>query len=222
MIPIFDRIPTKAGRVKITREDTGEVMYAVLTRDDEPTEEGTKLDSTLFNSISDSIGAKAPVRHLSPYSTYDDTRYPYDPHHVLLAPYNNTSIGTASLSAESMASFASEAKKDWQLYKVHREIWGGIEFKIGTFSTFEQTLEFEPPTGFVFDDVEPILDITVQGNVGFLANKKATVRVSDWGFRTNGSCYIDFQITIIHPIDDGKDILTSSLDIDASFIIRRA
>lgn len=44
-----DRVPTKPGRVKLTKED-GTVEYAVLERADEPTQEGTPINKATLLS----------------------------------------------------------------------------------------------------------------------------------------------------------------------------
>lgn len=57
-----DRIPTRPGRVKLTKDD-GSVFYAVMERADEPTQEGTPLNkATLFNSDNSArFGAETPA-----------------------------------------------------------------------------------------------------------------------------------------------------------------
>ena len=50
MSEVIDRVPTKPGRVKLTKED-GSIEYVTTERADEPTEPGTPLNKALFDKI---------------------------------------------------------------------------------------------------------------------------------------------------------------------------
>lgn len=54
MIDVKDRVPTKAGRTKITKDD-GSIEYVTIERADEPVEPGTPINKALFNSIKEDI-----------------------------------------------------------------------------------------------------------------------------------------------------------------------
>lgn len=62
MIDVKDRVPTRAGRMKITHED-GTVEYIVLERADEPVQEGTPINKVLFDSIDADIKNKGTYHH---------------------------------------------------------------------------------------------------------------------------------------------------------------
>lgn len=61
MIPVVDRVPTYPGRVKITKENGGQVEYVTWERADEPTEEGTPINKVLFDSIQADLGLSENV-----------------------------------------------------------------------------------------------------------------------------------------------------------------
>lgn len=50
MIDVKDRVPTKPGRMKLTRED-GSVEYVIMERADEPVEGGTPINKALFDEV---------------------------------------------------------------------------------------------------------------------------------------------------------------------------
>ena len=58
MIEVKDRIPTKANRIKLTNEATGEVAYYTWERADEPSREGTPINAALFDSIVEDFAKK--------------------------------------------------------------------------------------------------------------------------------------------------------------------
>lgn len=56
---MIDRVPTKPGRIKLTKED-GSIEYTMMERADEPTQAGTPLNkATLFDSNAETRYAAA-------------------------------------------------------------------------------------------------------------------------------------------------------------------
>ena len=60
MINVVDRVPTQAGRWKITHADSS-VEYVTMERADEPSVEGTPINKVLFDSINTDIEHKKYV-----------------------------------------------------------------------------------------------------------------------------------------------------------------
>lgn len=74
MISVEDRIPARAGQFKITDTSTGAVSTVVLTRDDNPSVEGTKVNKLLFDSIQKQTRC---VRFTIPPVSWNGTDAPY-------------------------------------------------------------------------------------------------------------------------------------------------
>lgn len=73
-LEILDRVPTKPGRVLITPEDGSEPFYAVMTRADEPEQEGTPINKELLDNMTkaENIGVSEEVQSLLGADNVDD------------------------------------------------------------------------------------------------------------------------------------------------------
>lgn len=54
-LEILDRVPTKPGRVLITPEDGSAPFYAVMSRADEPEQEGTPINKKLLDNMTKAV-----------------------------------------------------------------------------------------------------------------------------------------------------------------------
>lgn len=96
MIKVVDRVPTQAGRYKMTLPD-GSTQYVTMERADVPSVAGTPLNKALFDSIQTDLDGKASTTHNhdSSYAakshTHDDRYYTETEMNTKLSGKSNTS-----------------------------------------------------------------------------------------------------------------------------------
>lgn len=73
-LEILDRVPTKPGRVLITPEDGSSPFYAVMSRADEPEQEGTPINKELLDNMTKAtnVGVSTEVQELLGANNVDD------------------------------------------------------------------------------------------------------------------------------------------------------
>lgn len=113
MINVLDRVPTRAGRIKITHDD-GTSEYVTIERADEPVEIGTPINKALFDSIQADIDGITVGRYFEPVHSYiyADNEKTYERSHIPIMASNsqNGFVATGTTSSTSYYNLFAENK----------------------------------------------------------------------------------------------------------------